>query len=164
VQLMSLHEARQLRTPRFIKPPNDKSFKAAVYSTGTQLPAEFDSEMNVLVAEPVEWVDEFRCFLLDGKVQAISPYLRSGELAELDGFKASEEELRDALSFAQSLAADSEVELPRAIALDVGIIRCKGWSVVEANGAWGSGIYGCDPDAVLSVIRHAVERVAPASN
>lgn len=158
VQMMTLQAARRLDRPAFIKPPNDKSFKAAVYSSGASLPAEFDESMNVLVAEPVEWESEFRCFMLDGTVRTLSPYLRCGELAELEEFRANNDELRDATQFAEAVAADSAGELPSAIALDVGVVRGRGWAVVEANGAWGSGIYGCNPDAVLDVIRRAVTR------
>jgi hypothetical protein len=158
ISLMSLAEARMLSRPFFAKPPNDKSFEAAVYSSGSELPAEFDSAMSVLVAEPVEWEDEYRCFLLDGQVRAASPYLRRGRLAESEGFIATADELAAASTFAESVAADPNVTLPRAVVLDVGRITGRGWAVVEANGAWGSGIYGCDPDAVLDVIRHAVIR------
>lgn len=51
------------------------------------------------------------------------------------------------------------IEMPAAIALDVGLIKGRGWAVVEANSAWGSGIYGCDPSKMLlkeaSFISHA---------
>jgi hypothetical protein len=42
----------------------------------------------------------------------------------------------------------------------VGVIASRGWAVVEQNAAWGSGIYGCDPAAVLAVLRHAATRLA----
>ena len=38
---------------------------------------------------------------------------------------------------------------------DVRIIEDRGWAVVEQNAAWGSGIYGCDPEQVLEVLRVA---------
>ena len=50
---------------------------------------------------------------------------------------------------------------PQAVVLDVGQIVDRGWAVVEANGAWGSAIYGCNPDAVLDVIRHATVQPTP---
>jgi hypothetical protein len=158
IRMLELRDAVAIREPAFIKPPNDKSFKARVYQSGAELPTEYDQEMYVLVAEPVQWENEYRCFLLDRKVKAISPYLRSGELAELHDFQATSEELAQASAFAELVGADSAVKLPRAVALDVGCIGGRGWAVVEANGAWGSGIYGCDADAVLDVIRHAVVR------
>jgi len=39
----------------------------------------------------------------------------------------------------------------------VGHIKDRGWAVVEANAAWGSGLYGCDPVKVLEVLRCAVK-------
>jgi hypothetical protein len=36
--------------------------------------------------------------------------------------------------------------------IDIGKIVGRGWAVVEANPAWGSGIYGNDPDEVLNVL------------
>lgn len=47
------------------------------------------------------------------------------------------------------------LDLPRAAVIDVGVIAGRGWAVVEQNAAWGSGIYGCDPQQVLEVLRHA---------
>jgi hypothetical protein len=156
IRLATLREARGLSQPKFVKPPNDKSFKARVYNRGDELPAEFDSEMNVILADPVQWENEYRCFLLDGKVCTASVYTRSGVLAELDDFRASDQEIASAVEFAERVANDATVSVPRATVLDVGTIVGRGWSVVEANGAWGSGIYGCDPNGVLEVIRHAV--------
>lgn len=58
-------------------------------------------------------------------------------------------------SFATRVLARPDIEVPKAIVLDVGFIADIGWAVVEMNGAWGSGYYGCDPAACLEVIRHA---------
>jgi hypothetical protein len=156
VWLSTLGEARTLSEPRFVKPPNEKSFSAQVYGCGDELPAEFDDSTPVLVAEPVEWEVEVRCFVLDGTVRTLSPYLRCGQLAKHDGFLATEDELQEARRLVETLLADSRVQTPRAVVVDVGKIAGRGWAVVEANAAWGSGIYGCDPHVVLEVIRHAV--------
>ena len=37
IRLATLGEARTLDEPRFVKPPNDKSFEAKVYSNGREL-------------------------------------------------------------------------------------------------------------------------------
>jgi hypothetical protein len=58
--------------------------------------------------------------------------------------------------FARTLLADAQVAVPPAFVLDVGNIARRGWAVVEANSAWGAGIYGCDPAQVLRVLRRAV--------
>ena len=68
VMLTTLGKARNLDKRSFVKPPNDKSFAAQVYDSGASLPLEFDDDMAVLVAEPVQWECEFRCFCLDGSV------------------------------------------------------------------------------------------------
>ncbi len=45
--------------------------------------------------------------------------------------------------------------MPPAVVLDVGHLQGRGWAVVEANAAWGSGIYGCEPASVLRVVERA---------
>lgn len=155
ISLTTLGQARGLSAPTFVKPPNDKSFKAQVYESGSVLPREFDDDMPVLLADPVRWEAEFRCFCLDQKVRALSPCLRSGVHAEKTDYEASDSELREATEFSEAVLAATSSVTPSAIVLDVGQIVGQGWAVVEANGAWGSGIYGCDPNAVLDVIQHA---------
>jgi hypothetical protein len=154
VTITSLREARSLVDPMFVKPPNDKSFEARIY-TGAELPQGFDDDSPVLVAEVVRWEKEFRCFVLDREPCALSIYLRNGELQRQSGFAANRAELAEAKSFIRAVLADERVELPRATVIDVGIIPGRGWAVVEQNAAWGSGLYGCDPERVLDVIRHA---------
>jgi hypothetical protein len=44
------------------------------------------------------------------------------------------------------------VRFPPGIVIDIGKIVGRGWAVVEANPAWGSGIYGNDADKVLDVL------------
>ena len=79
VERITLREARGRSGRNFVKPPNDKSFPAKVY-LGTELPEFTDDEVFVLSAEVVEWVKEFRCFILDRRVLTFSVYLRNGVL------------------------------------------------------------------------------------
>jgi hypothetical protein len=58
--------------------------------------------------------------------------------------------LEAASEFAASVL--SSVPCPKAFVLDVGIIKGKGWAVVEPNECWGSGVYGCTPTKVLDVL------------
>ncbi|MGL4419416.1 MAG: ATP-grasp domain-containing protein [Gemmataceae bacterium] len=154
VGLMPFRAAKQLAEPAFIKPPNDKSFPAQVY-TGAELPDGYDEDLPVLVSEIVSWEVEFRCFVLDRQPQAMSVYLRNGVLQREQGFVASDAEFAEADRFVRTVLADDRVDFPRATVLDVGVIVGRGWAVVEQNTAWGSGIYGCDPVRVLQVIQHA---------
>ena len=155
IEMRTLGQARQLEVPTFVKPPNDKSFTAKVYRNGQELSDAFDDEISVLLATPVEWEAEFRCFCLDGRVVTHSPYLRHGEFAKDSNFQITQDESERAIATAEDALARGDLGLPRAIVVDVGIIKGKGWSVVEANGAWGAGIYGCNPELVLDVIRQA---------
>jgi hypothetical protein len=159
VTLTTLGQARQNAAPAFVKPPNEKSFPAQVY-TGKDLPTDFPDDTPVLVAQPVVWEKEFRVFILDRKPRTISVYLRNGEIQREAGFAQTDEETNQALAFLQTLLNDSRVELPKACVIDVGVIAGQGWAVVEQNAAWGSGIYGCDPEQVLQVIQHAATPIS----
>lgn len=154
VELTTLGQARCLTETRFIKPPNDKSF-AARPCVGADLPTEYPDDMPVLVAEVVAWEKEFRSFILDRQVRAISVYSRLGELQRDHDFAQTPDEVDAASNFVQRVLNDERVVLPRAAVLDVGVITGRGWAVVEQNAAWGSGIYGCDPEEVLVVLQHA---------
>jgi hypothetical protein len=160
VRLTTLIEARGGAQPFFIKPADDKCFPARVYQSGDGLPDTglLPDSTPVLVAEPVEWDIEFRLFVLNRLVVTYSPYLRQGQLARTaDGAwtTATEDEIAAALEFSSRVLADGTISLPPAVALDVGFIKGRGWAVVEANAAWGAGIYGCEPSAVLPVVQRA---------
>lgn len=159
IRLTTLGEARTLNRPMFVKPPNDKTFPARAY-TGETLPAGYDDTMPVLVSQLVEWDAEYRCFILDRKLKTFSIYSRHGELQREQGFTASEEEKRAVTGFVARILLDARVELPRATVIDVGTLVDGRWACVEQNAAWGAGIYGCDPEDVLEVVRAASVRRA----
>jgi hypothetical protein len=167
VRFATLEEARRLPQPAFVKPADDKCFVAGVFPSGQQLPGEdvLPNGTPVLIAEPVQWEVEFRCFVLERQVATISAYLRLGELAQSPDGSWVDDRTEQARVFAQRVVSDDSVGLPPAVVMDVGIIQGRGWAVVEANAAWGSGIYGCDPAAVLCVVRRAclpLDQVSPA--
>lgn len=151
VALMEVETARGLLSvsaPLFVKPPNDKSFAAKVYK---ELPDYVENTSPVLVQEVVTWEKEFRCFCLDGKVLTLSIYWKDGQSMKHEDWYSTPKEQDEARDFAEKVIG--EVETPRAIVIDVGVIKDKGWAVIELNAAWGSGIYGCNPIEVLKVIK-----------
>jgi ATP-grasp domain, R2K clade family 2 len=156
ITFATLGEARRLASSRFVKPADDKCFIAKVYESGADLPLPDGVEEStpVLISEPVSWELEFRCFVLDREVRTLSPYLRDGDLVkdEQGRWQASDAEWQEAEAYAREVLADQRVELPPAVVVDVGIIKDKGWAVLEANAAWGSGIYGCDSQRVLETV------------
>ncbi|MEH0421669.1 ATP-grasp domain-containing protein [Streptomyces sp. B21-083] len=153
IEFSTVAEARQLRRPAFVKPPNDKSFPARVYPDGSRLPGPdaVDDSTPVLVSDIVTFDVEYRLFLLDGEVRTGSRYLAQGEL---DAVPLDEDPRRaEVLAFAGRLASPT---LPSAVVVDVGLLAGGSeWAVVEANAAWASGHYACDPAAALDVVLHA---------
>jgi hypothetical protein len=159
VRFAQLGEALDLAEPRFVKPADDKYFPARVYAAGELrgVTETLPADAPVLIAEPVEWEEEFRCFVLRGAVMTESIYLRRGQLAQSeDGAWAVDPALAaDARRFAEAVLATAQASMPTAFVLDVGRISDRGWAVVEANPAWSSGLYGWDPERVLAVLRGA---------
>jgi ATP-grasp domain, R2K clade family 2 len=123
--------------------------------TGPSLPTAFPDDMPVLSAEIVAWTLEYRCFLLNRRLMTYSLYLRDGRLQRDAGYASAPAEDAALEAFVDTILADETVPLPPAVVMDVGVIEARGWAVVELNAAWGSGLYGCDPTAVLEVLRHA---------
>lgn len=145
--------------PAFIKPADDKCFPARVYPSGAHVDAHpsIPGATHVLISEPVQWELEARCFVLDRKVMTLSPYARFGQLAMAsDGsWPISEVEAAAADEFVSGLLSDVRVAVPPGVVIDIGLIVGRGWAVVEANPAFGAGIYGCDATEVLPVIARA---------
>lgn len=155
VYLSTLGEVRQSGKQAFVKPPNDKSFPARVYAA-EDLPSEYADETPVLVAEVVQWDKEFRCFILHRALKTFSIYLRDGKLQSENNFIHTCEEEGEVQDFIETVLSDERVQILSATVIDVGVIRGRGWAVIEQNAAWGSGLYGCDPTQVLEVLRYAV--------
>lgn len=146
VLLMPIREAYGLRRPVFVKSPNDKDIPALVYADGSRLPGPdaVDGQTPVLVSDVVRFASEHRMFLLDGAVHTASRYAEDGRLSP--GPASA-----DALAFAAGLPFAG---LPSAIVVDVGLAGGR-WSVIEANAAWASGTYACDPQRALDVVLRA---------
>jgi hypothetical protein len=164
IQFSGLAAARAIDRPAFIKPADDKCFQARVYAMGSELPEiESVGAMSpVLVSDPVVWESEFRCFVLEKRVAAMSIYSRNGDLVDTEdgNWPASPSESRAALNFANLVLQDGRVTFPPAGVIDVGVIKDRGWAVVEANACWGAGIYGCDPPSVLTTLARACVKKA----
>jgi hypothetical protein len=154
IEAMPIRDAWRLRTPAFMKSPNDKSITAMIYSDGTRLPGAdaVDPDTPVLVSALVEFDVECRLFVLDGRVHAGSRYadrgrLRLGPVPD------------DAAAFADAILPVISGGLPSAIVVDIGSIPAgtgaPAWVVIEANAAWASGCYAADARDVLDVVLRA---------
>jgi hypothetical protein len=162
VCLSTLAEARKIPMQAFIKPADEKCFDARIYWTGAELPplGVLPGDLPVLVQAIVHWELEFRCFCLDRKVVTLSPYWRNDQLANAEdgSWPAGRDELHNAKEFCERVLACDSIDLPAAVVLDVGVMKNFGWAVVECNAAFSSGLYGCDPVAVLEVLRRACHK------
>ncbi|MEV5238372.1 ATP-grasp domain-containing protein [Streptomyces cinnamoneus] len=158
----TMGEARRANRPAFVKPPSDKSFPAAVYTVGSELPGATDLPActPVQISDVVTWAKEFRLFVLDGECRTGSQYAVFGHLesAPLRGHpdEAAVQE------FARRLLTEHGHTLPSAVVLDVGLMVSPpgggteaAWAVVEANMAWFANCYAADPDRALDVVLRA---------
>ena len=160
VEVATFGDLERLQGPTFVKPadPLDKWFDAGVYSDVRDIRTKgrVSPDAPVLLSEPVEWLVEYRYFVLDGRPVAGSTYLAFGRPA----WKAFD--VRNpgpmpmgGLSTVEGLCAAMSGELPPAFVVDVGVIEGRGWAVVEFNPVWCAGLLGANPRAVLPVLRRA---------
>lgn len=147
--LTTFKEALSIDRHLFFKPADDKTFPAAVYTSGSKLEDwSVEGCAPVLVSTPVIFEAEFRAFILDRKIATMSSSYTPDE-------RDSSSSSFDPRDFLEILLEDVIVDIPPAVVIDVGHIRGRGWAVVEANPAWASGLYDCDPVAVLKVLKRA---------
>lgn len=135
----------------FIKCSDFKSFKAGVFDKVTNIKGfdTLDLESTVFTSEVVEWELEVRCFVLNNEIKTYSSYWRNDDF---DTNPLSEIEHNDLFNFFEDFIQNYTEKLPKAIVLDFGIIKEKGWALIEANPAWCSGLYACDAEKALDVI------------
>lgn len=155
----TLGHARAFAKPYFVKNADGmKAFEAQVYQSGEELPTRdyYPDDYEVLVSEPIDWEVEYRCFIHERTLATMSIYLKNGDIARTANgdWLENTSEQNEAHKFCQTLLDNKDVAIPPACVIDVGRTS-RGWAVVEANPAYGSGIYGCDTKEVLRVINRA---------
>ena len=135
----------------FIKCSDFKSFKAGVFQKVTDIKGfdSLDQEITVFTSEVVEWDLEVRCFVFNKEIKTHSSYWRNNAF---DTNPLSGTEQKEMFSFFDAFIQKYASTLPEAIVLDFGIIKGKGWALIEANPAWCSGLYACDAEKALEVI------------
>lgn len=135
----------------FIKCSDFKSFKAGVFDKVENINGfdSLDPESMVFTSEVVEWELEVRCFVLNNEIKTYSSYWRNNTF---NTNLLSETEEKDMFEFFNDFIKQYSETLPKAIVLDFGIIKGKGWALIEANPAWCSGLYACNAEKALEVI------------
>lgn len=161
VEYARYDELRKFDTPTFVKPadPRRKAFDAGIYRDvrEARLESALDPRMPVLVAEPVEWLEEHRCFVLDGELVASSPYLRFGRPVwrPFNHERRPVPLLPQVREVCRRLPSSPELSFPPAFVVDIGYVDGRGWAVVEYHPAWCSSLLGADPAGALSAIARA---------
>lgn len=163
VEYGTFHDLRRLKQPVFVKPadPLNKTFDAGIYANVRDIRASngVAADAPILVAEPVEWLAEYRCFILEGELVASSPYLSFGRPV-WRSFNRGVENARESAhvrAFCERLFLQSRIAYPPAFVVDVGLIEDRGWAVVEFNPVWCSGLLGADPQRVLPILQRSCQ-------
>ncbi len=150
-----------IQTTMFIKPARDKWFEAKVYKPGDVIVGAPEDGDEIYYSEVVKFLDEVRCYVLDGEILTSSYYRMDTQVWDATGLPP------DMINFDKKLA-DSPLPamvreiyarggLPRGVVIDFGRTENGEWSLVEFNEAWASGLYYCDPYKCLEVIEASQE-------
>jgi ATP-grasp domain, R2K clade family 3 len=163
VDFMTLGEAKKITGLKFIKPADDKCFDAKVYEPGTFHPNEIiEDSTPTLVSDPVHFDMEFRTFVDGKKVYTWSNYIYYDQIAEPKCWEALPPNAGTPVDFVNTLLNELEsrkIETMPSV-VDVGWTEGVGWTVIETNQAWASGLYGCDPLEVVRVLELSCERIS----
>ncbi len=141
--------------PTFVKPADQKFFQAGVYHSIDEIVGldECPDDDPIFMSDVVDFVEEYRFFCLDGAVLTGSIYLKAGEFIGDD--RALPEPSADLWDFANRILQAVGGMVPPGVVVDVGVLADGRFALIEFNPVWASGIYGCDPVQVLSVLEGA---------
>lgn len=124
----------QVSVGSFVKPMRHKLFTGRLWNashTDRMATLEANRDEPVWCSDPVEFVSEFRCFVLEDKVLDVRRYRG-------DWWRAPD---RDVVHSAVMAYSDS----PAAYSLDWGVTSDGRTLLVEANDAFALGCYGLEP-------------------
>lgn len=148
-----------LKKDTFIKCVNVKWLEAKVYKAGEKPSSQWQGMQDtdlIYVQEPVEFVNEVRCFVIDREVVTASWYRKNKEFcpehAPLEDEKMTMIVPRAYTHDLTWVTRQFHEPLPRGVVLDWGQDAYGTWSLIEANEAWASGLYDCDPEKVFDTI------------
>lgn len=152
IRLIRYDELKQpIEERKFIKPTYEKWFEAKIYEVGETIVGAPKNDDLIYVSDIVNMIDEVRCFCLNGEILT-SSYYRINKEVEMKLFDA---QLGDT-PIEQYVKGLYETGLIKGgITLDFAKLENGDWVFIEANEAWASGIYECDPDKCLEVIIHS---------
>jgi hypothetical protein len=121
-----------LHNPFFCKPANKlKGFQYGVIHNLEEFKAVVDTKLDVIVSEVVDFVSEYRCFIIHGKIVSCQHY--NGNLHQYPDLSV----VQEAINLYKSA--------PAGYSIDVGVLSTGETALVELNNGWSLGCYGCAP-------------------
>jgi hypothetical protein len=148
-----------LKQDTFIKCVDIKWLEARVYKVGEKPSSQWQGMQDhdkILVQDPINFIHEVRCFVLDREVKTMSYYRKDKEFCPENIPNMPPENHSVWLqALVYNLTAPDMREItkfPNGVVLDFGQDDCGHWHFIEANEAWASGLYDCDPSKVFDVI------------
>ncbi|ORA57319.1 hypothetical protein BST24_23880 [Mycobacteroides franklinii] len=162
VRTMPLSELSNGVDLAFVKLPEAKvdSCPARVYDSGrlvdTWRQFGFPDDTLVQLQGVVDFVTEARFFIAYGEILASSLYRHRDWVwgaPEPPVDPLYENKMRKMERFARTVLDDPEVTYPPGFVLDIGITSDGNPKVIEANAAWSSGPYDCEPAGVVAAIK-----------
>lgn len=150
-----------IAAPLFVKPAHTKWFEAKVYQPGEMIQGTPLIDDWIYTSDPVVYLDEVRCFCLDGKVLTCSLY-RINRVA-WDQSGVPEDQINFDTRVADTPIPEmvtriyAEGKVPRAVVADFGRHPDGTWSLVEFNEPWASGLYLSDPAKCFDCIVESQE-------
>lgn len=160
IELISFESlAIPLKQTAFIKPVSEKWFEAKVYYKGERINGSPQGSDQIYVSEIVKFVDEVRCFVIDGQIMTSSLYRinsvvwdQTKEIPEKINFDTR---VKDTPIPEMVRGIHELYKLPRGIVMDFGMFPSGEWALIEFNEAWASGLYYCDPEKCLDTIEES---------
>jgi hypothetical protein len=140
-----------LERDMFVKCVGNKWFPAQVYRKGESIVSSSLPDDHIYVQDLVDFINEIRCFVLNGKIMTASWYRIEKEFNPTNVTSTQLlTRLGREIENLQRWYADSG--LPSGVVLDYGLAGDGNWYLIEANEAWASGLYDCDPSLAFDVI------------
>lgn len=141
----------------FFKPVSEKWFEARVYEKDEVITAHGIINGDAFYASnPVNFIDEVRCFVLNGHVLTSSLYrINKVNYQEVnpESFEINfDQKIKDTPIQEYVTSIFQKVDLPAGLVMDFGLMDNGEWSLIEFNEAWASGLYYCDPEKCFDVI------------
>ncbi|MEM8672200.1 MAG: ATP-grasp domain-containing protein [Planctomycetota bacterium] len=130
--------------PRFVKPSGRaKCFTGFVLNSSNDIPKFFDASRSerVSCSDVVEWVAEYRVYVVQNTIRAISRYCGD------DDDRFSKAVIEDAVR-----TLDSSIHRIGSYGIDFGTLTTGETALIELNDGFALGAYNIDPDDYTDLV------------